>query len=643
MYVMHEIDSGVVQDRSDDRDHPYIATSSAPLPSAIELVDYRTLAEDTWHQRGEECTGFALAAIANFLIRRIDGQAEQPSVSRRMLYEMAQRYDGAMHVEGSTLRGALKGWSRVGVASDDLWPYHPNDEHGAVHGTLTLGRVLDGRTRPLMAYQRITDERVDLMKRALVEGNPLYVATRTHVGWYRLFLNTSSAAIERRPTDVARGIHAFVIIGYTEDGFVIHNSWGPEWGDDGYAVLPYDQWIAGATDGWVVDGGIASAREPVVHDDLIAALGAEQDQTQTEQTYRDMWPHLVVLRDDGQLASTGLYEMDEGSVKTLLYLFDEYTRSEHWTQPRLAVIADGAGQGAGATIDHLRPLRDKMLANEIYPIFIVWETGWHDDLAHELLRWTQHRSGDDMPTSVATKISAAESLCQAVWDAIQNRAALACAASAGAQLLAESIAYKRGQQPFDLHLVSHGAGDLLLAPLATLLPTPITSSVAVASALTLAEFRRTYGEMLVDGCLRHQTIATLNPDAEAADRFGSTDASLLELASQVWELSRTTIRHAAQAARRTKTWDIQPVPVVGLQTHAAADRVIGRFHTGGHVSLMAIAGLSHTELLFSDDVQNRIVAELLTEWTTLPGQLSGLDVVPRDPLLRANLLLREQR
>lgn len=104
------------------------------------------------------------------------------------------------------------------------------------------------------------------MKRALVEGNPLYVAARSHVGWYHLFLSSSTPVIERRTDDAARGIHAFVIIGFTETGFIIHNSWGPEWGDDGYAVFPYEQWSWGATDAWVIDGGIAAAPEPVTHD-----------------------------------------------------------------------------------------------------------------------------------------------------------------------------------------------------------------------------------------------------------------------------------------------------------------------------------------------------------------------------------------
>ena len=59
-----------------------------------------------------------------------------------MLYEMAQRYDGNTGTswdETSTLRGALKGWSRAGAALDDLWPYDPLDEDNSVRRNAHAG------------------------------------------------------------------------------------------------------------------------------------------------------------------------------------------------------------------------------------------------------------------------------------------------------------------------------------------------------------------------------------------------------------------------------------------------------------------------------------------------------------------------
>ena len=37
-----------------------------------------------------------------------------------------------------------------------------------------------------------------------------------------------------------QGGHAVAIVGYNEDGFIIRNSWGKSYGDNGYSVISYD-------------------------------------------------------------------------------------------------------------------------------------------------------------------------------------------------------------------------------------------------------------------------------------------------------------------------------------------------------------------------------------------------------------------
>lgn len=230
-----EIVARVAPDGTDEPDLFYEGSDGAERPSTIDYEEYRRYVGETWHQRGQECTGFALAAIVNFLTRKQLVDEHAPSVSRRMLYEMAQRYDGNTGKswdETSTLRGALKGWSRAGAARDDLWPYDPHDEDNSVHGTLTLACLLDGRARPLRSYRKIRDHQVDAMKGALADGHVLYASARLHAGWYRKFLrdDENKPVISIEPGEEALGGHAFVIVGYDDEraAFWVHNSWGPE-------------------------------------------------------------------------------------------------------------------------------------------------------------------------------------------------------------------------------------------------------------------------------------------------------------------------------------------------------------------------------------------------------------------------------
>ncbi|MCS5945203.1 hypothetical protein LNP25_01220 [Klebsiella variicola subsp. variicola] len=46
------------------------------------------------------------------------------------------------------------------------------------------------------------------------------------------------------------GGHAFALVGFNRDGFIVQNSWGTEWGCGGFAVLSYADWLTNAMDAW---------------------------------------------------------------------------------------------------------------------------------------------------------------------------------------------------------------------------------------------------------------------------------------------------------------------------------------------------------------------------------------------------------
>jgi hypothetical protein len=123
-------------DRIDLRDRIY-QPKLVSLPSRypqIEIIDehLQTYAKHFVLDQGREgaCTGFGLAAVINYLQwRNNDFQVQDLKVvSPRMLYHMAQLYDewAGEDYDGSSCRGAMKGWHRHGVCTDALWPYRNN-------------------------------------------------------------------------------------------------------------------------------------------------------------------------------------------------------------------------------------------------------------------------------------------------------------------------------------------------------------------------------------------------------------------------------------------------------------------------------------------------------------------------------------
>jgi len=75
---------------------------------------------------------------------------------------------------------------------------------------------------------------IDEVKNVLSESGPciinLQMYNRTSRMWY--------------PIDSKRviGMHSMCIVGYNADGFIIRNSWGEKWGNNGYCVFPYEDW-----------------------------------------------------------------------------------------------------------------------------------------------------------------------------------------------------------------------------------------------------------------------------------------------------------------------------------------------------------------------------------------------------------------
>ncbi len=130
-------------DRIDLRDRAYLppldlVAEKWPRPNQLEQRLPEYIAADMILDQGSEgaCTGFGLAPTINYLLFLRDINAQRPKkltrVSPRMLYHLARFYDEwpREDYEGSSCRGAIKGWHKHGVCSDDLWKYQ--DENGNV-------------------------------------------------------------------------------------------------------------------------------------------------------------------------------------------------------------------------------------------------------------------------------------------------------------------------------------------------------------------------------------------------------------------------------------------------------------------------------------------------------------------------------
>jgi hypothetical protein len=572
-----------------------------------------------------------------------EADRQERSASRRMLYEMAQVFDRRDYEEGSTLRGALKGWRKLGVAADANWPYDPDDEHGEKHGRLTLPRVVDAVARPGGFYFRILPDDIRNMQDALARGCPLYVSAWIHTGWYRLFLADSGAAIQWRDDDKVLGRHACVIVGYDEVGFWIHNSWGGQWAVDGYARITYDDWMEFGDQVWVVVPPPPPERT-VVSDPTPPAPATAADR---ERSFHEMWRHVICLGDDGRLSSLAGYAPDSDAVGTLLYLFQEETKD--WDRRRLAVFADGGYWPTANTVEFLRPLRARLMEAGIYPIFLVWESAWYAETRSWLLgerglagadglerdELDEFWEGNGGPTMA--KVLAAESVAPRVWDELATRSAAAVRRDdGGARHLADSLHYKWGQKPFDVHLISHGVGDMLLTEFVQLLEMPVASCQLWAPATRIDRAHAVYTPRLADGRIGHVSVAALDDESERADRVGPMPGSALLLASDVLALDDKDLDRVLDLADDrddgvAPRWAVPREPLLGLAGDLDADAVCRRLADAGLLDAATFGGVTHTRLVASGTVHQASIESMITH----PSAAPPAPRPPEDPLRAA--------
>ncbi len=144
------------------------------------------------------CTGFGLAAVVNYLlfVRDVPGpEGEARRVSPAMLYQLARMYDEwpGEDYEGSSCRGALKGWQRHGVCRESLWPYVLDAKGRRLHATPLedptqpddpeRNRDVDALACTLGVYYRVDMRSVVDMQAAIRQNGAIYVAATVHEGW----------------------------------------------------------------------------------------------------------------------------------------------------------------------------------------------------------------------------------------------------------------------------------------------------------------------------------------------------------------------------------------------------------------------------------------------------------------------------
>lgn len=536
------------------------------------------------------CTGFGLAAVINFL-RWLDAaerggpMSAKDLVSTRMLYHLARFYDEwpGEDYEGSSCRGALKGWHRHGVCLETLWPY-AGSSGGFVRPS--EGWDADAVTRPLGVYYRVQRDSVVDMQSAIWQIGAIYVSAEVHDGWSVTSRYKGSPTPQKlpviKPWKQILGGHAFALVGFNDIGFIVQNSWGTDWGWCGFAILPYDDWVMNGSDAWVmalgtpitrtVPGTTRSARltspQYFVRSagrigsagELPSWLGETSDPLRDR---KDVWNeeaaywHSLVTGNDGCIINRlPQVENERDNIKFVgleqpRKWFEEKAAADPW---RLAVYAHGGLNAEGDSIERIRILGPNFEANGIYPVFVTWKSGWQETLEQMLedimskwfggVRPPAKGLGDAIAeaTDRALEAFARNILARDLWSEMKENVTRSSDPGRGIDALAEQLKtlHDASGGRLQIHLIGHSAGAFVCGRLLAELKQRglgVATCTLFAPACDVQFASLHFSGAVTAGALNRGNlrIHALSDALEKADSVGPYGKSLLYLVSRALE------------------------------------------------------------------------------------------------------------
>lgn len=207
--------------------------AAASVPPSIDL-------RAPWWKIGDQgqtgsCVGWSSTDAVirwHFVKRQMIQQTEQLSVRQVWIAsketdEITSAPTTYIETAGTTLKSALDVARKFGVVMESVLPFAGNALYS---GTLEAFYSLAAQ-RKISSYFNL---RVDLLawRSWIATNGPILTRLDVDDTWYNASQTLGALQVYHRPAKPAG--HAVAIVGYTPTHFIVRNSWGAAWGDQGF-------------------------------------------------------------------------------------------------------------------------------------------------------------------------------------------------------------------------------------------------------------------------------------------------------------------------------------------------------------------------------------------------------------------------
>ena len=297
---------------ADERDYP--VSRLAPLRDVIP-ASFRLPFRGAIRKQGDigACVGMSLAYTRE--IKESEQHNRVMRFSPGFIYGL--RMPGQRIQDGMICREALKNLKDYGAVLEEDFPHL--DEMPTIK--FEVDNALPGlfaKAKPyrISAYAQVSS--VDQIKTALLDKDLGPVTILVPI--YQSFFNvTPQRAVVPEPTGGFRDYHQMTITGWRDDEtWIVLNSWGAEWGDQGYCYYPMDFDI---TEAWTITDNILPHPEadPELHQYWRVQIGAYSVKTNAENMKAELkskgFDAYLVKPDDLYRVQTGAFSVQDNALR----------------------------------------------------------------------------------------------------------------------------------------------------------------------------------------------------------------------------------------------------------------------------------------------------------------------------------------
>lgn len=225
-------------DLPDIRDHQFSCGFARLAPEELpKSVDLRAHCPAVYDQ-GDlgSCTANAIGGAFEFC--QLKEKINVFTPSRLFIYYQERVMEGTVDSDaGAMIRDGIKAVNCYGVCPESVWPY--NIDHFTCKPTSAAYQNATGHKA--MAYQRL-NQTITEMKQCLASGYPFTFGFTVYESFESETVAQTGLMPMPSPSDTVLGGHAVLAVGYDDDQkhVIVRNSWGPNWGVQGYFYMPYD-------------------------------------------------------------------------------------------------------------------------------------------------------------------------------------------------------------------------------------------------------------------------------------------------------------------------------------------------------------------------------------------------------------------